>query len=101
MPESRGGSSDEDNLTLACPLCNGHKSDKVDALDPVTQEVVSLFHPRQDVWAEHFEWIDEYTVIHGKTAKGRATVVALQMNHPDIVLTRRLWVIAGWHPPID
>ncbi|MFQ5592915.1 MAG: hypothetical protein ACE5HA_02075 [Anaerolineae bacterium] len=46
-------------------------------------------------------WIEEGAVIQGITATGRATVSALQMNHPDVVAVRRLWVIAGWHPPQD
>jgi hypothetical protein len=40
-------------------------------------------------------------MIRGKTPQGRATVVALQMKHQDIVAARRLWVIAGWHPPTE
>jgi hypothetical protein len=60
---------------------------------------VPLFNPRSGVWDEHFEWIEEGTVIRGKTPQGRATAAALYMNHPDIVAARRLWVIAGWHPP--
>ncbi len=46
-------------------------------------------------------WIEGGVSILGKTAKGRATVAALNMNHPDVVLARRLWVSAGWHPPCD
>jgi len=99
MPEARGGSSDEENLTLACPLCNGHKADKIDAIDPQTQQIVALFHPRMDNWSDHFEWTEEFTIILGKTPIGRATVDALAVNQPDMVITRRLWVIAGWHPP--
>jgi 5-methylcytosine-specific restriction endonuclease McrA len=36
IPLARGGTDDESNLWLACPLCNGHKSDKIEALDPQT-----------------------------------------------------------------
>jgi hypothetical protein len=32
---------------------------------------------------------------------GRATVLALQMNHPDVVSVRQMWVTVGWHPPAD
>jgi hypothetical protein len=35
----------------------------------------------------------------GITPIGRATLLALRMNHPIIVEARRLWVAAGWHPP--
>jgi len=48
-----------------------------------------------------FEWIEGGTVIRGKTPKGRATVAALNVNHPDMVSARRLWAIAGWHPSVD
>jgi hypothetical protein len=36
IPLAKGGTDDEANLWLACPICNGHKSDKTDALDPAT-----------------------------------------------------------------
>jgi HNH endonuclease len=38
IPSSKQGSNDESNLWLACPICNGHKSDKIAAIDPETQE---------------------------------------------------------------
>jgi len=34
VPEAHGGTSEEENLFLACPMCNGHKSDKRSATDP-------------------------------------------------------------------
>jgi hypothetical protein len=101
IPESQGGTSVEENLILACPMCNSHKSDRVEALDPFSQEMTPLFHPRHDDWLVHFEWMEGGAIIQGKTAKGRATVVTLNMNHPDIVSARRLWITVGWHPPKD
>ncbi len=101
IPEAKGGTADEDNLFLACPMCNSHKTDRIEAVDPESNLNVPLFNPRIDSWDEHFEWIDNGTVIHGKTPQGRATIVALNMNHPDMVAARQLWVIAGWHPLID
>jgi hypothetical protein len=101
IPEAHGGSTDETNLTLACPLCNSYKSDQIAGVDPETQSTIRLFNPRLDYWREHFEWVDAGSVIRGKTAIGRATVETLKMNHADIVTARRLWIIAGWHPPAD
>ncbi|RIK39276.1 MAG: HNH endonuclease [Chloroflexi bacterium] len=101
IPEARGGSSQEDNLAIACPMCNSHKSDRIDAIDLDSQTVVRLFHPRRDRWNEHFEWAENGAVIRGKTPVGRATVLALQMNHPDVVSVRQMWVTVGWHPPAD
>lgn len=101
VPESRGGSSEEENLCLACPACNGHKADRVSAADPERGATVPLFHPRSDRWSEHFEWSEDGTTLLGKTPVGRATVDVLQVNHADMVAVRRLWVMAGWHPPRD
>lgn len=100
-PASRGGESVEENLWLACSVCNSHKADRVEALDRETLAMVRLFNPRTDSWQEHFEWTEGATVIRGRSARGRATIVALNMNHPDIVEARRIWVDAGWHPPAD
>lgn len=101
VPESHGGTSEEENLFLACPMCNGHKSDKRSATDPLDGEVVRLFHPRLDLWVDHFEWTEGGVVVQGKTSIGRATVALLQINHPEMITVRRLWVLAGWHPPTD
>jgi HNH endonuclease len=101
VPEARGGTSDEENLWLACPMCNSHKADRQEAVDPEGQVAVPLFNPRAERWDEHFEWVEAGAIIRGKTPTGRATVTALQMNHADIVAARRLWVIAGWHPPAE
>lgn len=99
LPESLGGSSEEANLWLACPHCNGAKAARIDAIDPKTGETVPLFNPRTDKWLEHFIWADEGAFIEGITQVGRATVEALKMNHPDIVAARRMWIDVGWHPP--
>lgn len=101
FPESKGGLTAEENLILACPLCNSHKADQVEAIDPMTQTNVALFNPRLENWGKHFEWQAEGTQIRGLTPRGRATVTALNMNDPAIVAARRLWVLAGWHPPGD
>lgn len=101
IPEAQGGSSNEENLWLACPLCNASKSDRVMVLDSETSVTVPLFNPRQDIWIDHFRWLEDGTIIHGLTAIGRATVETLNMNHPDVVVARQLWVTAGWHPPPD
>ena len=101
IPEAKGGTDDEENLWLACPLCNSHKGDRVAALDPESGATVPLFNPRRDRWRDHFTWTADGTVVRGLTATGRATVDALVMNHTDVVAARALWVVAGWHPPID
>lgn len=46
IPRVRGGSNEEDNLWLACRLCNLYKSDKTHGRDPQTGRTVQLFNPR-------------------------------------------------------
>ncbi|HHY58418.1 MAG TPA: HNH endonuclease [Chloroflexi bacterium] len=101
IPQSAGGATNDHNLTLACPLCNSHKSDRTHAIDPATGETAPLFHPNEQRWHEHFAWSEAGAVLIGKTPTGRATVAALDMNHPDVVATRRLWITVGWHPPAE
>jgi 5-methylcytosine-specific restriction endonuclease McrA len=101
IPQSLGGLTEEDNLWLACSLCNDHKGDRIAALDPLSGEIVRLFDPRHEAWAEHFAWVREGDHIVGLTPTGRATVAALNLNRPSLVLARQAWVMVGWHPPKD
>lgn len=99
LPRSRGGSDDLDNLALACPRCNLHKSDRIAVDDPDSNSTVSLFNPRKDRWAEHFRW-DDYRVM-GVTVIGRATVFALDLNHSRRLLIREAEELFGLFPPTD
>jgi hypothetical protein len=100
LPLSRGGSSDESNLWLSCPLCNGFKSDRISAADPTTGHEVDLFNPRRQRWNEHFAWSPDGLRVIGLTPAGRATVALLRLDSdPDAILVRTYWVQAGWHPP--
>jgi hypothetical protein len=93
------GGSKLENLCLACASCNLSKGQAVSALDPDTNQIMPLFHPRQQQWRDHFEWIDQGAQIHGLTAVGRATIERLRMNIERVVTSRRIWVRAGAHPP--
>jgi hypothetical protein len=86
-PQSRGGRTLIDNLALACPACNLHKSDRVLAHDPETGQQVPLFNPRVDVWSEHFHW--EGYSIRARTPIGRALINTLDLNHPRNLLIRQ------------
>ena len=100
IPLGKGGTDDEQNLWLACPICNGHKGEKIEGVDPETGLVVPLFHPRTQSWSEHFVWSDDGIRVVGKTPTGRATVIALHLSDdPDALEVRSYWVEAGWHPP--
>ena len=101
VPEAQGGLTVRENMWLACRRCSEFKGNRTHALDPLTQETVAFFNPRQQSWSVHFIWDHEGIEIIGLTAIGRATVTALRLNNPEIVAARSLWVQAGWHPPGD
>ncbi len=100
IPEAKGGLTTRENLWLACRRCNEFKGARTHAVDPLTGKTVALFNPRQQSWQVHFAWSADGIEIIGLTAIGRATVLALRLNNPEIVASRSLWVQAGWHPPI-
>lgn len=101
IPESMGGPTLRENLWLACPACNPRKASRMSALDPETGQMCRLFNPRRQVWSEHFRWNETCDSIIGLSPTGRATVDALDLNRPILVIARQLWVEAGWHPPKD
>lgn len=101
QPFSRGGSSQEGNLWLSCQACNLRKSSKTNGIDPQTGKSVPLFNPCTQNWNKHFQWTHDGATIVGKTAIGRATVAALQMNDALAVAARRLWIAAKKFPPKD
>ena len=100
-PISEGGTDNEENLWLACRNCNGFKHAKTLAADPQTSEKTLVFNPRTQNWNEHFKFNEDKTEIIGKTPCGRATVIALRLNFEQAVNARKIWVGAGWYPPID
>jgi HNH endonuclease len=99
VPRSAGGKTVFENLCLACPTCNRYKANRQNVLDPITKEVVSLFHPHLQVWKEHFVWGENATELTGCTPAGRVTILALKMNRPQLIRVRRMWVKMGEHPP--
>ena len=101
VPRSKGGTDDEENLWLACRSCNLFKSSQIHGHDPMTARRVRLFNPRQQQWKRHFRWSEDGGLVIGRTACGRATVVALNLNNLVAVTVRRNWIAAGWHPPKD
>lgn len=101
IPVAKGGTDNDENLWLACRLCNAYKGIQTQGIDPLTGREVALFNPRQQVWHEHFAWSKEGTAILGLTACGRATTIALQLNNEIAMTVRGHWQQAGWHPPQD
>jgi hypothetical protein len=57
-------------------------------LDPDTGEIVGLFHPRRDLWAEHFVYKGVHII--GTTPTARATASLLAVNDPERLRIRKV-----------
>jgi hypothetical protein len=78
MARQHHGSDDPGNLALACERCNLYKGTNLTGIDPQTGNIVHLFHPRKDVWVDHF-LLEQFRII-GITPVGRATAALFRMN---------------------
>src|SRR6184192_315757 len=56
IAQKHSGNTALDNLALCCIRCNLYKGPNIAGLDPITGALTPLFHPRQNIWAEHFTW---------------------------------------------
>src|SRR5207247_6649897 len=83
IAEQHGGRTAFSNLALACLRCNKHKGPNIAGIDPLTGNLVPLFHPRRQKWSRHFRWRGPYLV--GRSQIGRATIMVLAINHPYAV----------------
>src|SRR5438477_12528101 len=55
IAEKYGGETTIDNLAFSCTPCNRRKGSDIASIDPLSGEVVALFHPRRQSWSEHFQ----------------------------------------------
>jgi hypothetical protein len=99
IPQSDGGADSLDNLCLACPSCNLHKSNLTTATDPESGQRVPLFRPGSMRWAEHFDWVGFRLV--GRTASGRATIELLDLNSERRVRIREAEALFALFPPAE
>jgi hypothetical protein len=87
VAKQHGGGDEGENLAWSCDRCNAYKGPNLSSIDPDTDRIVALFHPRRDVWSDHFV-VREARII-GLSPVGRATVRLLQMNAKRRVEVRR------------
>lgn len=99
VPRSKGGADRPSNGALSCWSCNSAKADHRTGVDPETGRDEPLFHPRRQLWEEHFALSANGLHIVGRTATGRATVERLRLNDPRFQpKARELWTAAGCWP---
>ena len=72
IARKHGGLGDEANLAFACLYCNSAKGPSIAGIDPLDGAIVRLFHPRHDLWNQHFA--SQGAKLSGKTPEARATI---------------------------
>ena len=93
IAQQHGGGDDAENLAWSCDRCNAYKGPNLSSIDPDTGSIATLFHPRKDVWKNHF--IVQDAKIEGISSTGRATARLLQMNAKRRVEVRRELIEEG------
>jgi len=56
ISRKHGGSSELEDLALACVFCNRYKGSDIASLTLETDELVRFYNPRVDRWREHFRF---------------------------------------------
>lgn len=96
ISRKHGGLSSAENLALASVICNRYKGTDVASINTGTGQVIRLFHPRRDRWADHFR-IDQER-IEPLTEVGRVTVNLLRLNAAERISERHLLQALGVYP---
>ena len=94
ISEKHDGPTEEHNLAFCCPFCNRAKGS--DIAGRTDEDVVRLFNPRIDPWAEHFA-LDAGRIV-GLTKVGTVTVRLLGLNDPHRLALRNELMSAGLFP---
>jgi len=94
ISRKHGGSSEIDNLALACVFCNRYKGSDIASI--VGNQLVRLYHPRNDRWRNHFQL--NGVIIEPLSQIAEATIRILQMNHGDQILERLTLKRRGRYP---
>jgi hypothetical protein len=99
IPIVEGGSNELKNLARCCGFCNNLKKGKTHYFDSVTNSLFPIFNPRKEIWTDHFEWSDDFLLLHGLTKTGQATIDLLQLNRENLQNLRSVLHRGDLHPP--
>ena len=96
ISEKHGGETEEDNLALACIVCNRTKGSDVGSIDWRTDAFVRFYNPRTDRWTSHFDLNGAQIV--PLTDVARVTERLLQLNVRERLLEREALRVVGRYP---
>ncbi len=91
-----GGSSNIENLALACVFCNRNKGSDLGSVIPSSNLLIRFFNPRTDIWAKHFRL--EGSLIEPLTDIGVVTARIFKFNIDDRVLEREILIRTSRFP---
>jgi hypothetical protein len=94
------GPTNSGNLALSCLRCNVAKGTDPGAIIGRPPRLVRLYHPRLDIWSEHFQLSPNRSRIVALSDIGEATVRLLNLNAPDRILLRKALVKASRYPSL-
>jgi hypothetical protein len=93
IARQHGGRTILENLAWSCLHCNKHKGPNIAGIDPLTNRLARLFHPRRQRWERHFSWTG--AILVGRTSIARATIHVLTINDRDAVAFREELMAEG------
>ncbi len=96
ISEKHGGETAIDNLAYTCFYCNRFKGSDIGSVLLPEMNFIRFYHPRIDVWSEHFELED--AIIHPKTDIGKITAKILKFNEVERIMERQLLIQLERYP---
>jgi HNH endonuclease len=96
ISRKHGGKTISENLAHTCPVCNNTKGSDLSTILLDEDKLIRLFHPRKDVWHEHFKV--ENGLILPKTEIGEGTIKLLKLNEVNRIIERLDLIEAGLFP---
>lgn len=97
--EKHGGPTQINNLAYACLSCNRHKGSDIGSMIWETGRIVRFFHPRTDIWPEHFAL--NGLLIEPLTDVGKVTERIFQFNAVERLLERQALAGVGRYPTLE
>lgn len=97
VSEKHAGLTTEDNLALACFVCNRNKGSDIGTLIPGSEALVRFYNPRLDRWQDHFRLAADGTIVTA-TDVGEATARIFGFNTDERLLERQALQAAGRYP---
>lgn len=91
-----GGETAENKLVLSCAARNSYKGSDIALIDWATGQAIFLFHPRTQLWNDHFS-LNE-TLIIPAAAEARVTIRLLRLNSAERLALRRILHAPGTYP---